>query len=69
MVADNGTGLAHLFAHGCIDNSCLAVEQHSIATEVDSENHAGRRIRGVWSDLGARLVALRVRTYAHVGFV
>ena len=69
MVAHDRAGLAHLFAHRGIDNSCIAVEQHPIATEIDSENHAGRCIFGVWPDLGARLVALWVWANANVGFV
>jgi hypothetical protein len=69
VVANHSASLAHLSAHGGIDNSCIAVEQNSVATEIDSENHAGRRILGVWSDLGAGLIALWVRANANVGFV
>ena len=69
MVANNSASFAHLLAHGGVDNSCIAVEQDSVATKVDAENHAGRCIFGVWSDLGARLIALWVWANAHVGFV
>jgi hypothetical protein len=69
VVANHSASLAHLFAHGCIDNTCFFVEQNTVATEVNPKNHAGRCMFGVWSDLGSWLIALRVWANANIGFV